>query len=262
MPHLNARENLPEESLLGLPGALNHFRVKDWLIQSNNSELLSLEPLCSWTVSPWISPPQHLAWPPSHICSFILRMTEVRYAAGPLAHHRRYLHRCKLPWGPRSACSSGVVGPNLRLSSTSRILALGGYPRGRLKQIWFNSQTSARISNSILSLQWTCPQKLYPPSNQHLFSKNQAHVQIVPSGRKSCNQPTKCPHAWMERHIQSERQWVSGEQTLPEKDTVIPICMLLSKNSAPLLWKIRGENLICIYLREETEPSLSPNFLK
>lgn len=88
-------------------------------------------------------------------------MAEVRYAAGPLTHRRRYLHHCKLPWGPRSACSSGVVGPNLsRLSSSSRILALECYPRGRLKQIWFNSQTSARISNSILSLQWTCPPKV------------------------------------------------------------------------------------------------------
>ena len=131
---------------------------------------------------------------------------------------------------------------------------------------WNRSDLTHKLQQESVIAYFHCnelaPQKLYPPSNQHLFSENRAHVQIVPSGKESSNQPTKCPQAWMEQHIKSERQWVSREQTLPEKDPVIPICILLSKNSAPLLWKIRGGNLICIYLREETEPSLSPNFLK
>ena len=89
------------------------------------------------------------------------------------------------------------MGPKLgRLSSSSRILALGDYPRAGLKQMCFNSQISARDPSESTSVAMSLPNKvvgqwLHVSTIKYLFSDNQALDQTVPSGRESSNHPKK-----------------------------------------------------------------------
>lgn len=168
-------------------------------------------------------------------------MAEVRYAAGPLTYHEEIPgHHCKLSWGPRSGCSSGVVGPNLsRLSSSSRILHWDV-----IQEVdWNRSDLTHKLQQE--SVQYTFI-AMNPVSKSCIHYQTSTcsvkpshHVQIA-FWKGVLQSANKCPHAWMEQHIKSETVSLQGADSSQKRIRQIPFACYCQKIH-PLLWKTRGK---------------------